>query len=650
MRTFRYRRCLVPALIVLCACGQIHAGDADFPTRRLSDLSLEQLSELPVDSASSIASQISDAPSAVSIVSGDEIRAFGYHTLADVLQSMRGLYVTNDYAYSFLGGRGFGRPGDFTGRIMLMIDGRVANNNIYNSANLEYAGLVDPSLVERVEYVSGPGSIIYGNTALFGVINVVTRKGHDINGVQVIGELASHHAREGKINYGKRLDNGAEILLSASGFGSDGRDYSFAGPYAFHSKGMDGQHSRRLFGKIEWEDWYGEIAYSYRYKDIPTAPYGSDVGAPYHYEDSYLEGNLKRDFDISPDLKLALNSYFGRFEYRGLEAFSGTPWRERSVGAWWGLNAQAGQILSATQRILYGVDYRLDFRQDIDTPVSRSHRDESTLSFYVEDQIDLGDRLKWNIGARYDHNSETSGKLTPRLALIYTPTDDTTLKLSASRALRRANPFEKYYTDNQYLLTNAKLRPEEIRALELVLEHHVDRDTKWLGSVYRYRTDKYISSQVVDPVAGSSQFQNTPGGTSTGIELEFEKHWPGGSWLRTSAAYQNARDAAGDWLVNSPRVIGKVNYLIPLRGWTLASELQLYGHRLTEQQTRASGYGLANLTLSTDRLIPSLNVAFGVRNVFDRHYQDVAPAANTWQEFLPQDGRSFWLRLTYDFK
>jgi iron complex outermembrane receptor protein len=152
--------------------------------------------------------------------------------------------------------------------------------------------------------------------------------------------------------------------------------------------------------------------------------------------------------------------------------------------------------------------------------------------------------------------------------------------------------------------------------------------------------------------AGQSQFVNTDGGSTDGAELEFEKHWENDVRLRTSAAIQRAEDGDGRWQVNSPRQIGKVNLSVPFvsRAWRAAFELQTYSDRKTEHDTTVSGYSLANLTVSADRLLPNLGVALGVRNLFDRDYAAVAPRSNNLQTVIPQDGRTYWLRMTYDFK
>ncbi|MDO9150572.1 MAG: TonB-dependent receptor [Methylotenera sp.] len=616
----------------------------------LTQIPIEQLVTMDVLSASKIASQMSAAPSAVSIVTAEDIKAYGYRTLAEILESMRGLYITNDHAYSFLGGRGLGRPGDFTGRIMLLLDGNQVNNNIYNSAGLAYTGIIDPMLIERVEYVSGPGSTSYGNNAFFGIINIITKQGHDINGLQVVGEVSSYGGRDAKINYGKRLDNGAEVLLSASGFNSDGQNIYFPAHGAFSggtSRNLDEQQSRRFFGKLELDSWFAEVAYSTRKKDIPTAPYGADFNAPYHYEDTSLQASVRHERQLTNALQMSLRTYYGDYEYRGLATY-GTPWNEKSVGQWWGVNAQFVGTWFQNQRILLGAEFRNDFKQQISTPVSFLDTYEKTFSVYAQDEITINSRWMANLGARFDTSEDKSNnsteKLSPRVALIYKPLDTTTLKLSWSTAFRRANPFEKYYTDGT-LQSNPGLKPEQIDATELVIEHRFDKDTRLLGSVYHYQTHDYIRSV-------NNQFNNIRGGGTDGVELEFEKHWDNNVRLRTSAATQNAEDGNGDWQVNSPRRIGKMNISVPFlhRAWRAAFEMQAYSDRKTERNTSASGYSLANLTISNDKLLPNLGVSLGIRNLFDRDYDHVAPSSNDKQVVITQNGRSYWLRMIYDFK
>ena len=135
-------RTLAVVVALLLTRGSAEAQDATAPekvAKDLSELSFEQLVDLSIDSvysASAYAQKITEAPASVSIVTSEDIDAFGYRTLEDVLRSVRGFYVTNDRNYSYLGMRGFSRPGDYNARILLLVDGHRMNDNVFGSALL----------------------------------------------------------------------------------------------------------------------------------------------------------------------------------------------------------------------------------------------------------------------------------------------------------------------------------------------------------------------------------------------------------------------------------------------------------------------------------------------------------------------------------
>ena len=106
--------------MVALACAPRAFAD----TGDLAGLSLEQLMDMNVHSvfgASKYEQRVTQAPSSISIVTAEDIRRFGYTTLADVLSGVRGLYVTNDRNYTYLGVRGFLRPGDYTTRVLVAV-------------------------------------------------------------------------------------------------------------------------------------------------------------------------------------------------------------------------------------------------------------------------------------------------------------------------------------------------------------------------------------------------------------------------------------------------------------------------------------------------------------------------------------------------
>ena len=178
-----------------CASGLAASPEGEaLSTDQIKKLSLEELMQVEVPTvvgASKHEQKITEAPSSVSVVNREEIQTYGYRTLADVLRSLQGFHVSYDRNYAFLGTRGV-NLGDFNSRVLLLVDGHRLNNNLTDGAYIDTACLLDLDLVDRVEVIRGPGSVLYGNNAFFGVVNVVTRKGGQVNGVEASGEYASY--------------------------------------------------------------------------------------------------------------------------------------------------------------------------------------------------------------------------------------------------------------------------------------------------------------------------------------------------------------------------------------------------------------------------------------------------------------------------
>jgi outer membrane receptor for ferrienterochelin and colicins len=146
---------------LMCApLGRAQDGTKDAP-KDLGQASLEELGNIQVYSASKHMQSTSDAPSSVTVVTADEIQKYGYRTLADILESVRGFYITYDRDYTFVGVRGFGRLGTWNSSILLLVDGHRINDNVLGDGFVGPEFLVDLDLVDRVEIIRGPSSSLY---------------------------------------------------------------------------------------------------------------------------------------------------------------------------------------------------------------------------------------------------------------------------------------------------------------------------------------------------------------------------------------------------------------------------------------------------------------------------------------------------------
>jgi iron complex outermembrane receptor protein len=285
---------------ILCAIGWPTPALGADPAPRLLHLSLDELSAIKVDTvyaASKFTEKVTDAPSSVTIVVREEIQRFGYRTLGDVIRSVRSFDVTYDRAYSYTGVRGFNSLGDYGSRTLLLIDGHRMNDPIFDTAAVGTEGLLDVDLIERVEFIRGPGSAIYGSNAFFGVINVVTRSGASVDGVEASAQAGSLDTYRGRVTIGKKLPNGIEYLFSGTYYNSNGQARIFY--EAFNApetnngvaSNRDGDGFASALGKVSWGDFTLQGGYVTRDKDVPTGSFGSVFNVPNTTVDSrgYLE-------------------------------------------------------------------------------------------------------------------------------------------------------------------------------------------------------------------------------------------------------------------------------------------------------------------------------------------------------------------------
>jgi outer membrane receptor for ferrienterochelin and colicins len=676
--SIRLRSLLPVGLFAAVSCAfTVHSAEPELDLAKLKSLSIEQIMQIEIPTvhgASKYDQKITRAPSSVTIITREEIQAYGHRTLAEILRSVSGLYVTNDRNYSNIGIRGFARPGDFNTRVLLLVDGHRMNDNLYNSALIGTEAIVDVDLIERVEVIRGPSSSIYGNSAFFGVINVITRAGGSINGAEASVEAGTFGGGKARLTYGRKFDNGMELLLSGSFFDTDGHDRlyfrEFDSPRTNHgiAENSDSEYSRSFFGRLSYKDLTLTTAYLLRDKHVPTASFGTIFNDGREKTvDERIFAELKYQHTFRDDLQFMSRVYYDYYGYRADYPYNfagpGSPpfpvvTHDDNYGDGAGLEVQLTKKIADKHTLVLGAEYSQDlnlyqsnYTNDPLTYNSLSNQSLSMLGIYAQGEFALTEQLLLNVGLRYDEQSYFGGSLNPRAGLIFSPSDKSTVKLLYGQAYRAPNAYEMFQDSPGYIEPNLDLRPETIQTFELAYERQLSREHRFRVSGYRYLVDDLIS-QEVNPATGLKHFINVQSATANGIELELESKYAGGLRTRVSCALQETEDGdTGGELNNSPRFMAKAGVISPPffnDKVTAGIELQYTGGLNTIDGNSTPGFLITNLTLFDRKVTENLDLSATVYNVFDRSYAYPGSTGHV-QDTIPQDGRSFVVKLNYRF-
>lgn len=644
------------ALLLGFSCGV--RADEPATAVDLSRMPLEQLLDLRVSGASQFEQNISEAPSAVVVLTADDIRANGWRTLADALASLPGLYLSYDRSYVYLGARGFLRSGDYDSRFLLLVDGNRLNDSVYDQASIGTEFILDPELIERIEYIPGPGSAVYGPNAFFGVINVITRKGRDLDGVEGVLEGGSDGVRKGRVSYGWS-GHGADAIASATVYDNPGRDRYYAEfdtPQQNHgiAHNLDYDRAQQYFGQLAYAGFTLTAAHSNRTKGIPTGSFGQVFNDPReHTVDTQSFADLAWSRAFGASLELSGHAFLNRYDYNGdyvnPAAAGSVDNRDASHALWYGLSTHLVSTAFAHHKLLLGADLIRDqgigqTNFDVDPYVSHldDHRSNTRYGLYGEDEIGLGHGLLLNLGLRYDRDYAEGGHLNPRVALIWKALSHTTAKLIYGTAFRSPNAYERYYYASSP--TGIALDAERIGTYEAVLEQGLPGEALLTTSVYHYDIHGLISQTT--NASGADGFNNLSRASANGAELAYQQQWSAGARLRASYAWQLARDPqSGTQLENSPRHLAKLNLSLPLAGERLRAGLEAqYGGMQRGDSAPVGDWWIANLNLWAPRVLPHLDASVTLYNLFDRRYS--LPGGDSLrQNAIEQDGRSVLFRL-----
>jgi iron complex outermembrane receptor protein len=654
-RTFAPRTAPPLALLATLALAAPARGE-----EQLQDLSLEQLMSLDVgvSGASRFEQRETEAPASVTVVTAEQIRRFGWRTLADVLRSIRGFYVNYDYTYANLGVRGFGALADDNGRILLLLDGHRVNEPIYDYTPIGSDGWLDLDLVERIEIVRGSSSSLYGSNAFFSVVSVTTRQAGARRGGELRAEVASRRTLEGGAQLAGPLGDHLQVLAGASALDSGGqRDFTYPTGQVVH--GQDAERAGRgiLKATVTGEALGTltlEVLGASRRKEVPTDMYGEDLGQP---ENWTLERRFYTDASwhraVGERVEVTGRAYLDAYAFEGNGAYSGVTNRDVGAATWAG--AEVLTVVRTGRNVLsLGGEARDLFRrhqENHDVSPARSYLDIQSPAWvtglFAQDELRLGP-VRLNGGIRFDHMSDSGSAVSPRVAVIWKATDGTVLKLLYGRAHRAPNAYEAHYTSEGYD-ANPDLRPERIDSVEAIADQQLPGPARLVLNAYHYDIHGLITQEAA--ASGNFTFRNTGRVQAWGAEAELEVRRSADLWARLSYAYQRAYEVgSGRLLFNSPQHLAKADATFPI--WPDhvlgALEAQLTGRRRTVAGNWVDPAMIVNATVLVPDVVTGLDLRASVGNVFGDRPRDPVSAEFSVPA-LRREGTTFRATAVYRF-
>jgi outer membrane receptor for ferrienterochelin and colicins len=675
---------------------------------KLSDLSLEELMNIQVISSTGYLQKTSEAPSTIQVITAKQITERGYEELSDALRDIPGIDMIhlNGYAPTLIYFRGM--YGAENLRALLMIDGIVENNIIGSN---DIAGpAYSLHNVERIEIIWGPASALYGANAFGGVINIITKKGADLNGFYAEKGFGTFNTSAERISVGLKKSK-FEVALSGSLYSTDGpkftnRDPDYSASYvdkAYSFNGSLSYHGKSSLTKFGIRAYQTPMGWG-TFLNSPTV----FLGLPSQgYENTGVLGLLARDVRNE---RSGLESPYARTlfiqnELKPTQRFnllSRAIYRETGIGddsyAYITLDGKkliraittnysnrvsgeflANYILSEKHKLAGGIQV---YQDNIEKGSRKSTIDTNTV--YLIDGKDVVTNLystflprtydirnnfgsyfqyianttflrqtSFTLGGRYDYNDYYGNALSPRIAIVNQPNDKTTIKLQYGKAYRAPTNTEIYQSPN------IKLKTEKIATYEANLIYAFSKKAILQLNGFRNElSDVIILSNLSNLTVNKNPAEITVNGLETRLDMVYSNDVS--SFINFTLQEAKGENTLTKLKRNMPGVAslkGNAGLSVNLDD---AFTLSLTGNWVGKRETpttspfdEVSGYFLANLIFSTKKLFNDhVNASLNIRNLFNTKWLD--PGFRTADGFLfstvlEQPGRTGLFKVGVSF-
>lgn len=582
------------------------------------DLSLEDLMNIEVESSTKSKIKIQRAPSVIRVYTQNDFERFNFIDLNDVLNSIPGTQVQQYRAgHQLTWIRGV--QARYNNKVLLLIDGVPMRDSYYGNFNTDE--MIPIELIEKVEVINGPGSVLYGANSFSGVISVTTKSkgksvGVDYGSYNSVSANAEYDVNNFYGHVGYFQSDGFEPELKANGVARD------------IPQNSDNTTAYLKYQNESLKVTLGMMNYNYSYKYRST-------DKDYSFNRTPLFGSVKYTLNVGEKGKMNIGGYvndysFTRFKRKFIEdtsndlkEISTNDLDTRILGAdidysvtlgnhtlIVGTSIQRDQATDIKEIITFDEG---DIVNDLEQTILDSDIKRDNTGFFVQDLWNLNDSWSLVAGLRYDIQSKFDNQLSYRIGLTTNLSENVYGKLLYGTAYRV--PSYREYLDVD--APNVLIKPEELQTLELQVGYLFDRGDINL-TFYNNSYQDFISEIVVDSIAENGSFRevddemafNFKSRDITGLELNTvlrpNKHW--------------AINAGLSYIIRAKQTFGALDPSIFTNDNVPEGEVDI------TFLSKTNMYALLSYNFADNYTVGFNTTYFGDRNVPD-NYQDGVPTS-----------------------
>jgi iron complex outermembrane receptor protein len=440
---FIFRREFWGVAIGLIATLSFGQDAPDSKKKNLTDLSLEDLMNIKVTSATKMSQSLFDVASAISVITQNDIHRSGVRNIAEALRLAPGVQVQelsgHFYAITI---RGFNNPnydGSYGNKLLVLIDGRTLYSPYTSTTYWEVEDLILED-IDRIEVIRGPGGTLYGANAVNGVVNIVTKSAEETVGSLAVSSIGTFDKDRFAFRYGWKPNKAAAVRFFGK-IGTDGRSLlkdgsSYHDGGSFSEMGFRADFADVAKGSLMVQGEYNRFGiYEDLINPILTAPYFEHAINKDQITTSHVLANWK-----SPEVagkQTEIQAYYDLLDY---------PYSTNSsVGTTWDLTYQQKKLDSKGGSTIFGAGYRYELNnstpslyQSLD-PLSRR---DTIANVFAQREMPIGTSAKLIFGAKLEHNTFTGFEFQPNVRYLQNIDDSHVFWGSVSRAVRTPSQSE----------------------------------------------------------------------------------------------------------------------------------------------------------------------------------------------------------------